>query len=1633
MKRKLLFAAILIAGALGFNVNAQEDITSTYLTNADLSTVDNGWTYYSNDYKFQQWRTGDASKSAAVEFYAGWGSLEHTNFKFSQTITLPAGDYRIAVNAFYREGNGGNGTNANKAWIFAGDVKQNVYALNGMSAVSAYDAGGDDMDDAMHAFKAGAFSNAFDFSLAEETEISLGFQGLFDSMKSWCILGPVKLYKYSLDDYLVDYDAKYAEADAIDDQIMNADVKSALTSAMVDRSSFSLSSEVTAAIATLTTAINNANNSIAAYTSLKSYMDAVDAKTSLLDSYGVDAYSSAAADAKNAYTNRTATDGAAQKAALDAAFNAGVLATKQPGNGLDMTAYITNSNFDSGNTTGWTLVTPYGGNCTIQGGSRMEYWAGNASSRLDASFNIYQELSNLPSGAYTVSADMYNSLNGESAKDYWGNEESGDHPAFAPTCGVYGVSNNEEVALVTAEGDVLNTYTTGEILVFRGKMTIGTKNTVTPIIARWFLFDNVKLTYARQLTQEEIDANTVPESISLDETSVDMTIYDTQTLTATILPDNANDKTITWSSSNEAVATVSNGLVTAVGVGTATITATANGADDVEATATITVSDVTPVSAPAYYSTEIVDGTDYYIVNAATGQFLGGANDWGTRASLIEHGIPFGAAKISDGVYTLDSYTYNSQTSHYVNGTYVDGAATNLFITSLGNGKFTISTADGSAFMTAKPVTTVVANTAVNASSTLAQWYFLSKNDRDKALAVASAENPTDATYYVKQANISRNRSAGGYNVNAWSQYSDGGTQDNTNYAAQVYNAAVDNYQTIENIPNGTYQVTVQAFTSGTDVKFYANDQKVAVRNNDSGVANCSAAAALFAQGLYPNTVTVTVTDRTLKIGFEGDCSGAKWLCYDDVTLYMTGYTANTGVSAENLELQIGQNVAIGATTVPATASFNALTYASADESIATVDANGFVTGVAVGNTTITVTANEMENFSTTVDVTVTLVTPTAFNLSETEVALDKETTAATLTITPTPDGANNAATWTSSDESVATVVDGVVTAVSTGTATITATSVVDAEVSATANVTVMLPETAAPANYYVNNDATRTVYTLGENLIKNGTFEYPDGFYGWTDATVGAAKLSSSKFEIVTDGDTKYLKAKASEGSTAEGSIGTAWSIESGKTYVFGYRVKASKTIGDKSKYHKLTLTNALGTETAQVSDDNTPVTNTWSNVQYTFTNTGEYAFVQFRARWLGNDMSFDDFYLAEVTPATEGNVDYATAAIPTANIGTGAFQYSQAAIDAANALVQGEATVEDVENAYDALTTLNAPAAGKLYNVVNVSDGYNHKGKAVTFKSASNADLSGNTTSFGYNENPGSIYPQGFKFTAVDGVKNGYKLSYTRADGNEVFVGTGSSTTLGSNNDQIRPTTDASKAVTVQVVATTTENVWNLYNTLASKNIGANGANDQGFYTVASYNSMKIQEAVNNEVSLNILAENQYGTLILPFNADVPTGVTAYSVEEATGSKLTLVGEDAFEANIPYIVFAESGATATLEGLGSAYTDANYTEGLLTGVYAATLAPVDSYVLQNNENKVGFYRVEAGAEPTVGANRAYLTVPAGVKADAFFFDEGTATAIKSVFDGVAAGEVYDLAGRKLQKLQKGVNIVNGKKVLVK
>ena len=76
------------------------------------------------------------------------------------------------------------------------------------------------------------------------------------------------------------------------------------------------------------------------------------------------------------------------------------------------------------------------------------------------------------------------------------------------------------------------------------------------------------------------------ESVTLNKTELTLEVGGEETLTATVAPDDATDKAITWSSDNTAVATVNNGKVTAVAAGTATITATADGKS---ATCTVTV------------------------------------------------------------------------------------------------------------------------------------------------------------------------------------------------------------------------------------------------------------------------------------------------------------------------------------------------------------------------------------------------------------------------------------------------------------------------------------------------------------------------------------------------------------------------------------------------------------------------------------------------------------------------------------------------------------------------------------------------------------------------------------------------------------------------------------------------------------------------------------------------------------------------------------------------------------------------------------------------------------------------------------------------------------------------------------
>ena len=92
----------------------------------------------------------------------------------------------------------------------------------------------------------------------------------------------------------------------------------------------------------------------------------------------------------------------------------------------------------------------------------------------------------------------------------------------------------------------------------------------------------------------------VPVSqITLNKAETSISVGNSETLTATVAPENAANKRVTWTSSNENVATVdANGTVTAVKAGTATITATAADGSGKSATCTVTVTGGTTPSQP---------------------------------------------------------------------------------------------------------------------------------------------------------------------------------------------------------------------------------------------------------------------------------------------------------------------------------------------------------------------------------------------------------------------------------------------------------------------------------------------------------------------------------------------------------------------------------------------------------------------------------------------------------------------------------------------------------------------------------------------------------------------------------------------------------------------------------------------------------------------------------------------------------------------------------------------------------------------------------------------------------------------------------------------------------------------------
>lgn len=176
-------------------------------------------------------------------------------------------------------------------------------------------------------------------------------------------------------------------------------------------------------------------------------------------------------------------------------------------------------------------------------------------------------------------------------------------------------------------------------------------------------------------------------------------------------------------------------------------------------------------------------------------------------------------------------------------------------------------------------------------------------------------------------------------------------------------------------------------------------------------------------------------------------------------------------------------------------------------------------------------------------------------------------------------------------------------------------------------------------------------------------------------------------------------------------------------------------------------------------------------------------------------------------------------------------------------------------------------------------------------------------------------------------------------------------------------------------------------------------------------------------------VVGEAGYTTFVAPYNiASIPEGVEAYACQVNENSvhlePVTAIpaGEAVVLKNAGTYTFRP--ATSTVE-LG-AENDLLPSDGTVTG------AAGNIYALANKTNGIGFYPVSSSIK--VPAGKGYLVIGsaiggAGVKSF-YGFDEDDATGI--VAPVVAAEEaIYNVAGQRMNKKQKGINIVNGKKIL--
>ena len=557
--------------------------------------------------------------------------------------------------------------------------------------------------------------------------------------------------------------------------------------------------------------------------------------------------------------------------------------------------------------------------------------------------------------------------------------------------------------------------------------------------------------------------------LSADKTT--LKVGGTAKVTANVLPENASNKGVTFTSSHSTVATVdANGNVQAASAGTTTITATAADGKGAYGTITIKVEDMATGVTLSPTSKELkVNETAQLaasVLPATANQGIKFTSSDETVATVSETGLVT-ARKEGTAVITAtaaDGSEKSASCTIKVGATAVDVPVTGI---TLDQPEITIEVLKDAKQLKATVEPANATNKDVVFSSSNTNVAVVSNtglvtaiNNGTATITVTSKENPSImAKCLVK--------------VGAPVLVTDVTVQP-----------AELNLKT-----DGTYQLSVSVLPSNAD------ERGVTFESSNTAVATVSASGLVTAKG--PGSATITVAAK--------DGSGKKATCTVTVTQPVKGVT----VSPSSVVIQKDNVQKLTASVVPENATNKKLIYKSSNETVAVVSNDGIITARSEGWATITVCSEENQAIYGTCTVKVGLpVYVTKITLDTTNVTMWAGATRQLgVSIEPANADIKNV-TYGSSNPDVATVSsNGLITAKKKGTATITVTATDGSGKSASCAVIVKQPVTGI--------QITPNGFTLVKGDVKDlkanvspADADNPDVI--WTSSNTNIAAVSS-------------------------------------------------------------------------------------------------------------------------------------------------------------------------------------------------------------------------------------------------------------------------------------------------------------------------------------------------------------------------------------------------------------------------------------------------------------------------------------------------------------------------------------------